>query len=950
MSNGNEAQETLDNLVPKRYPRYDTATAKGVAQQGVVRKGGDEVRGITAAVSDNFLFHYIDDARRALIYDAMERVAFGKGRTIINEGDYGDFFYILLSGACNAMKGDLEVPVYRYKSGSSFGELALTYDCPRGASIVALEDSILYRLDRDTFRNLLVAGHSAKEAQLIELQVKYNQVAAAARREAAVRGQPSGKSKPIQQPQLVLEQQHKGLDQGLQQRRKRLLDQKAKQQKRANIMQSEGFKHAQQNPGEAVPIGVHGYERAVQRQSDYMDPSADFQDAYYMEKQPVNFKEKEQERQVYRQMEQMQRQYQQQYQQQQPQPPAQPQQAQQPYHHRGRLMQEERERHLQGESRLPFLARNNASTNGQGKLGQGGIRMNGPRMGDHDIIRQMAQPMPEDKFVSLQALDQGAQWDKNGMGQGKLHFADPHANYDPVHHYFRQDVDKEEDGGRGDKEALGNARRRNSILLAPPVRRKSSHLHWSELPQTHKFERDRNQEWVPSEEQGIRHGFGGAAARKARGKGKADEAGGANRFVHESKVAMHMDAEQLYKVGAPRRGSVHMSSEGMFTNMNPQGQGLSGEPEDEEERWDDNNWGAGPSNPNPLRIGRKINMDHVHYRVGGSHGNPIIPPASLAEADRWNGVKPVGVPYPPGHTPDRGRRRIRAVAPEEQGVHPPGFFDQPDQQPVVGAPHRRALQVAVANAGGHGVGPGEQESWYDQAHPAVQPGHRDMDRAGIRVSGDEIKHNKWQGREARIMGAKGLAGEWEEVAEDMPQQRQRRLSYHGVGQDPNERVARARSPMDIVAQQWRDPLTEEAVRGEEHQRAREREHSYHKELGQRGDLMFNVLQNKAQREGVEYMAVGLPAAQQHNNNALLVAAGMMVDHPNNPRGGDRHQWHHNQPTDLQLLDKQLINAANDGELGMPMLPRNMRRMDAAANVNIRPGGNRLGALQMGMLR
>ena len=39
--------------------------------------------------------------------------------------------------------------------GEGFGELALLYNCPRAATITALEESTVWRLDRDTFNNIV---------------------------------------------------------------------------------------------------------------------------------------------------------------------------------------------------------------------------------------------------------------------------------------------------------------------------------------------------------------------------------------------------------------------------------------------------------------------------------------------------------------------------------------------------------------------------------------------------------------------------------------------------------------------------------------------------------------------------------------------------------------------------------------------------------------------------
>ena len=42
-----------------------------------------------------------------------------------------------------------------YQPGEGFGELALLYNAPRAATITADEDSIVWRLDRDTFNNIV---------------------------------------------------------------------------------------------------------------------------------------------------------------------------------------------------------------------------------------------------------------------------------------------------------------------------------------------------------------------------------------------------------------------------------------------------------------------------------------------------------------------------------------------------------------------------------------------------------------------------------------------------------------------------------------------------------------------------------------------------------------------------------------------------------------------------
>ena len=46
--------------------------------------------------------------------------------------------------------------VLSYAEGSTFGELALMYNTPRAASIVASSDSVLWAMDRETFRTVIL--------------------------------------------------------------------------------------------------------------------------------------------------------------------------------------------------------------------------------------------------------------------------------------------------------------------------------------------------------------------------------------------------------------------------------------------------------------------------------------------------------------------------------------------------------------------------------------------------------------------------------------------------------------------------------------------------------------------------------------------------------------------------------------------------------------------------
>ncbi len=83
---------------------------------------------------------------------------YSKDQVIINEGDPGDYFYIILEGVVEIWKGfntlnqDL---LAIYKTGSFFGELALIARDKRSASVVARKPTTLLLIDGDKFNSII---------------------------------------------------------------------------------------------------------------------------------------------------------------------------------------------------------------------------------------------------------------------------------------------------------------------------------------------------------------------------------------------------------------------------------------------------------------------------------------------------------------------------------------------------------------------------------------------------------------------------------------------------------------------------------------------------------------------------------------------------------------------------------------------------------------------------
>lgn len=130
-------------------------------------KTAEQNQRLRTAVSRNFLFAHLDDDQTDQVLGALqERKIPAKDVKVIIQGDVGDYFYVVEDGAFDVHvsstgklesgPGGLGAKVTSCGPGTSFGELALMYNAPRAATVVSSEPSILWQLDRVTFRRILM--------------------------------------------------------------------------------------------------------------------------------------------------------------------------------------------------------------------------------------------------------------------------------------------------------------------------------------------------------------------------------------------------------------------------------------------------------------------------------------------------------------------------------------------------------------------------------------------------------------------------------------------------------------------------------------------------------------------------------------------------------------------------------------------------------------------------
>jgi CRP-like cAMP-binding protein len=151
--------EVLDILVT-----WDQVTAAGVAAgEGSVmaRAARSDARLITGAFSLSNLrggaFAQLPTAHIDELLKRFERLKAVRGDVVIREGDEGDYYYVVESGRFQVERlvGGAKVVLAELKSGDAFGEEALVSEAKRNATVVALGDGQLLRLDKQQFNDLL---------------------------------------------------------------------------------------------------------------------------------------------------------------------------------------------------------------------------------------------------------------------------------------------------------------------------------------------------------------------------------------------------------------------------------------------------------------------------------------------------------------------------------------------------------------------------------------------------------------------------------------------------------------------------------------------------------------------------------------------------------------------------------------------------------------------------
>lgn len=129
-------------------------------------KSEEQKQLLNGLLSRSFLFSSLDEADKSVIVGVIEEMTVPEGTTVIYEGDMGDFLFIVEKGSLHCLKQSQLVKVC--EAGDVFGELSLLYNAPRAASVLAVTNCVLWKLDRTTFTQIVRKGASKKRQMYVK--------------------------------------------------------------------------------------------------------------------------------------------------------------------------------------------------------------------------------------------------------------------------------------------------------------------------------------------------------------------------------------------------------------------------------------------------------------------------------------------------------------------------------------------------------------------------------------------------------------------------------------------------------------------------------------------------------------------------------------------------------------------------------------------------------------
>nr|XP_006630513.1 PREDICTED: cGMP-dependent protein kinase 2-like isoform X1 [Lepisosteus oculatus] len=128
-----------------------------------VRKDSSTKWLINDAIMSNDFLKKLEPQQMREMVDCMYEKTYKEGQLVIQEGEPGNYLYVLADGLLEVMQNSKLLG--RMRPGTAFGELAILYNCKRTATVTAVSQSQIWVLDRQMFQNIMMRTAQARQEE-----------------------------------------------------------------------------------------------------------------------------------------------------------------------------------------------------------------------------------------------------------------------------------------------------------------------------------------------------------------------------------------------------------------------------------------------------------------------------------------------------------------------------------------------------------------------------------------------------------------------------------------------------------------------------------------------------------------------------------------------------------------------------------------------------------------
>ncbi|XP_065815886.1 cGMP-dependent protein kinase 2 isoform X2 [Labrus bergylta] len=137
------------------------ATSISIAK--TIRKDSGTKKLINSAIMKNDFLKKLEAQHMREMVDCMYEKVYTEGQLVIQEGEPGNYLYVLAEGLLEVIQNGKLLGEMR--PGTAFGELAILYNCKRTATIKSVSQSHIWALDRQTFQTIMMRTTQARHEE-----------------------------------------------------------------------------------------------------------------------------------------------------------------------------------------------------------------------------------------------------------------------------------------------------------------------------------------------------------------------------------------------------------------------------------------------------------------------------------------------------------------------------------------------------------------------------------------------------------------------------------------------------------------------------------------------------------------------------------------------------------------------------------------------------------------